>query len=342
MTKVDSLDYGTLDLKRFRAMASDPQVTWNDTPALDIYLALVAGPLEGITNPINRLIIIPDGALGHIPFDALITSKTTRADGGKPFLVYDYAISYAPSVTLLMKATENQSPGNEYHGFAPVHYANDLATLPGSMIEVSEASSLFNGNTYLEQQATETQLKELMDPGIVHLAMHALIDDKDPLQSRLVFATESDTIEDGNLFAGEIYNLNLNSKIAILSACNTGYGEIKRGEGIMNLSRAFQYAGSPNIVMSLWQASDAATSDIMYRFLEQIKDRRPKDISLQQSKITYLASADPLKSHPSFWATLVFMGDSSPIQLKKLHLEVDSASFLIRRNSNLVFKKIVQ
>ena len=165
----------------------------------------------------------------------------------------------------------------------------------------------------MKKNATESNMKLLNSTGILHLAMHALVDDQDPMRSRLLFSNQIDSIEDGNLYASEIYNLKLNSNLTVLSACNTGFGKIQRGEGIMNLSRAFQYAGSPNIVMSLWQATDGSTNQIMQNFFLNLKQGLSKDRALRQAKLAYLAQADPFQSHPYQWATFIYMGNTDPV-----------------------------
>jgi CHAT domain-containing protein len=306
--QIDSANIKESDVIKFREMLADAQYPWDNQLANRLFSNLVADPLEGL-GQFDRLIVVPDGLLGHISFDAL-----TLNPSDKPiFAVTEYAISYTPSVTMLGLSETYQQASNSYYGFAPVHYQDELSSLLGSQQEVNMAADLYNGKSYLYQQATEANLKEIESCGVIHLAMHALIDDQDPMRSRLIFANSTDSMEDGDLYANEIYNLKLNSKLSILSACNTGYGNIARGEGIMNLSRAFQYAGSPNILMTLWQASDASTSDIVFQFLRNIKDGKPKDLALQQAKLSYLDQADPLQAHPAFWATFVFMGDAAPI-----------------------------
>ena len=306
--QIDSAHSKESEVIKFREMLADTQYQWNNQLANGLFSTLVADPLKGL-GELDRLIVVPDGILGHISFDAL----TMNPEGKPKYAVTKYAISYTPSVTMLGLSQAHQQTSNSYYGFAPVRYQNGLSSLSGSQQEINLAADLYHGKSYLYQQATEANLKEIESCGVIHLAMHALIDDQDPMKSRLIFANSADSIEDGDLYANEIYNLKLNSKLSILSACNTGYGNIVRGEGIMNLSRAFQYAGSPNILMSLWQASDASTSDIVYQFLKNIKDGKPKDLALQQAKLSYLNQADPLQAHPAFWATFVFMGDTAPI-----------------------------
>lgn len=313
--KIDSTAIQELDIIAFRSMVSNPAGSWDNQVSFRLYGELVAGTLARLEPSIKKLIVVPVGALSHIPFGAMTTATRMRKDGKLPFLIHDYSITYTPSITLMSLTSGDSFPGPRYRGFAPVDYQGELTSLVGSYNEVVRANELFGGETFLHQEATENNFKKSGSARILHLAMHAQIDDREPMRSKLIFSNELDSIEDGNLYASEIYNLNLYSNLTVLSSCNTGYGKLIKGEGVMNLSRAFQYAGSPAIVMSLWQATDASTSAIMHKFFKNLKSGISKDESLRLAKIDYLSNADPLKSHPAHWAAFVLLGDSRPLPL---------------------------
>ncbi len=294
------------------------------TSAYKVYHDLVQPVIDSIAYG-KRLVIIPDGRLGYLPFEALPT--TTAAGNARPhYLLMDASIVYANSLTLYLTNSSGSTRYNsDYLGFAPSYngstsyinnragYRDEVAPLEGTQEEVSFAGDLFSGKVFLAREATESNFKSQSGPSrILHLAMHAQADDKDPMHSRLLF-TQGDTADDGFLNAYELYALDLNSELAVLSACNTGSGEMKRGEGIMSLSRAFMYAGCPNVVMSLWQARDLPTLEIMKSFFTNLKERQPKDEALRNAKLSYLEHADPLRAHPANWATFIFMGDNKPI-----------------------------
>jgi CHAT domain-containing protein len=169
----------------------------------------------------------------------------------------------------------------------------------------------------LKNEATEANFKKYAsDYGILHFAMHAIINDEDPLASKLIFTLNGDSLEDGFLNTYEIYNLNLNADLAVLSACKTGVGKLSKGEGIMSLARGFLYAGVPGIVMTLWEVEDISSAIIMTDFYRNLKDGMAKDNALRESKLKYLNSADQLQSHPYFWAAFVQIGDNSPVYTK--------------------------
>ncbi len=273
----------------------------------------------------GTIVIAPDGRLGYFPFEAAVVRKP-ESEGGKPgYLLYDHNIIYTSSVTLYTRDSHNDKNYKfNYLGFAPSYGSaidggmakrNELSRLMGNTEEVSYAQKLFNGSGYLNEDATEEAFREAAGSGrIMHLAMHASIDDQDPMDSRLMFYY-SDPVNDGNLHAYELYSLDLGSELTILSACNTGVGEMKRGEGIMSLSRAFLYGGCPNVVMSLWKAGDQSTAAIMQHFFTNLKDGLSKEEALRQAKVTYLKEADPLQAHPSNWATFIMIGNQAPLHV---------------------------
>ena len=128
--------------------------------------------------------------------------------------------------------------------------------------------------------------------------MHTWLRDEQPLYARLVFQQTEDSLHDNYLDASELYNMQLKARLAVLSACQTGMGELVRGEGIMSLSRAFAYAGCPSLVMSLWNANDQSTAGIMLDFYKELKQGCTIDGALRQAKLNVLvAGAHPITSH---------------------------------------------
>ena len=159
-----------------------------------------------------------------------------------------------------------------------------------------------------------------IDYGILHLATHAIIDGENPLNSYLIFTSTGDSTEDNNLYAWELYNMRLNAQMAVLSACNTGFGKLQRGEGVMSLGRAFAYAGVPSIVMSLWPAEDESTADLMGYFYEALAEGQSKDEALRNAKLRFLKEMPPSKHHPFYWAGFVVQGDAGPLKSNEIPL----------------------
>jgi CHAT domain-containing protein len=196
-------------------------------------------------------------------------------------------------------------------------YRDALGALKFTSQEVTEAHNYFSGSLFLNNEASEGTFKALEGSAqILHLAMHALVDEENPLRSKLIFSQSADTTDDGFLHAYELYNLRLNAELAVLSACNTGFGPLSEGEGVTSLSRAFSYAGCKSIVMSLWPAQDKSTLDIMSLFYKGLSEGLSKDQALRQAKLQYLANADDLFASPFFWANFVVSGSTQPLTQK--------------------------
>jgi CHAT domain-containing protein len=131
--------------------------------------------------------------------------------------------------------------------------------------------------------------------------------------SKLAFAASKDSLEDGFLNAYELYNMNISAKMVVLSACETGYGKLEKGEGIMSLAHGFTYAGCPSVVMSHWVADDQATAQLMELFYKHINQGMAKDEALQKAKIDFIERADNIRQNPAFWAAFVVLGDAQPL-----------------------------
>lgn len=184
--------------------------------------------------------------------------------------------------------------------------------------EVTEIGDIIPRKIFLGEKASEENFKKYApNAAIIHLATHTIINEDEPMYSKLIFSPKDTALEDGLLHTYELYNLDLNAKLAVLSACNTGTGKLIRGEGIMSLARGFMYAGCPGIVMSLWPVDDRSTSGIMSQFYSGISDGLDKETALRTAKLNYLRNAGDIKSAPYYWAGFVLIGDSGPVKLKK-------------------------
>jgi CHAT domain-containing protein len=198
-------------------------------------------------------------------------------------------------------------------------YRDYLLPIPGAQVEVENLQKIFRSKVYQGNKATEHNFKAMASNySILHLAMHTVINNKNPLYSKLVFYHNSDTIDDGLLNTSELFGMQLNADLAVLSACNTGTGKLEQGEGIMSLSRGFFYAGVPSIVMTSWAVEDQSGAELMSSFYKYLAEGKAKNEALRLAKIDYLDNADQLKAHPHFWAAYMNIGDVSPIlNLKK-------------------------
>ena len=314
-----------------------PSTTDLMAESFSLYQLLVAPAIQDLPESIERLIVVPDGPLGLIPFEALAVTLP-EAVPTPHFLIQRYRIQYAYSATLFAEQMNRKSSSSSrlYAGFAPEYPAEGLSQfdslntpmvamlirdgqlpLPGAQSEVQSIQSLIGGKVFAANQATKETFKQQAPRfRILHLAMHALANVNNPLYSQLLFSPDGENAPDNSLYAEELYNMQLNADMAVLSACNTGYGRYRRGEGIMSLSRAFAYAGCPSLVMSLWKIPDQESSEIMVEFYNQLKLGKSKDEALRQAKLEYLENVeiDEL-AHPYFWAGMISLGNYEALDM---------------------------
>ena len=305
-----------------------------------LFQKLLSPILTQLPNDIDRLIISPDGILSYLPFEALLT-EVPEEDwrySDLPYLLHSYATSYTHSATHWLEQQEKSEevPPNSWLGFAPSYEETQITEsvqplvlnrfltrdgsvqLPHAQEEITQISQMVGGQGLFQTSALESDFhREAAQYQVLHLATHGLVEDQQPMYSKLVFAPEADSSYDGFLHAYEIYNMELPANLVVLSACNTGVGKLEKGEGIMSLSRAFFYAGVKSLLMSLWSVSDESTSELMVSFYEGLKAGKDKDLALQQAKVTYIQNQEiAMKSHPYFWAGFVLKGDAGALSLK--------------------------
>ncbi len=258
----------------------------------------------------ERFIIIPDDDLLFLSFESLVNE-------GNEYLVQQSAIQYQYATTLLNKEelelanyrTLAMSPFSE-NDYRDSNYY--FEKLPLSQAEVKET----RGKQYIGNQATKRKFYEVLeDYPVIHLATHAAVDPYNDDLSFIAFSPADQ--KDFLLFAKEIQHLPLrNTRMVILSACETGLGTLVKGEGIMSLSRAFYYAGCENIVTTFWKANDFSTAYITARFHHYLDESNTIDIALQKAKKDYLAdpSINPRMKHPHYWSHLVFIGNHTVVK----------------------------
>jgi CHAT domain-containing protein len=249
-------------------------------------------------------------------------------------LIERFAISYAPSASALaaLRALKRNN-AVEARGIiafgdpvyskdeapptngAATERAFDFRQLPYTRAEVNGIAALFSPNerrVFLGADANEANVKAepLKQYRYAHFAAHALIDEERPARSGIVLSTATDSKEDGALQMGEVMRLKLNADLVTLSACRTGLGQLLRGEGMIGLTRAFLYAGSESVMVSLWNVNDIATASLMKAFYKNLKQGLNKDEALRQAKLELIHGRQQAWRHPYYWAAFVLVGDS--------------------------------
>lgn len=274
--------------------------------------------IPDLPKDINELVILPDGILGTLPFETLVMEGDETEEYAKtPFLIRDYHISYDYSATLFTeRVADDEQINPQILLVAPISFEeNDvrMSALPGSEKEIDEIKYLFMGSNCETKvcagnDASEANFKKenLGKYRYLHFATHGLVNESEPALSRIFLKPGED--EDGSLFTGEIYNLNIDADLVTLSACETGLGKVAKGEGIVGLSRALQYAGANNIIVSLWQVADASTAQMMIEFYRYNlnNEHHGYNAALRQAKLSLLESEQ--YSRPYYWAPFILVG----------------------------------
>ncbi|MEL6847290.1 MAG: CHAT domain-containing tetratricopeptide repeat protein [Bacteroidota bacterium] len=324
--RISQTDSLTAISQRFYQLLGSPQAfLGNPQAAYEQYLSQastlgaswVTPMLEARPHAYRNLIIIPDGQLSRIPFEALLLGKKLPGAGRNyaalPYLIRDYAVQYSPSASLLYSPAFSQGKGRKsWLGIAPDYKLWPKAhagwqPLRYSETEVRHGLSQLRGKALLGPEASETHFREYASQArVLHLAAHATIDDQAPALSHFVLMPHEQ--EDGLLHTYELYGLPLAAELAILSACNTGAGTYLRGEGMMSLGRAFHFAGCPSLITSLWQVDDRSTEQLMAFLYEELAAGKKKEDALRAARLRYLDTADATHNHPFFWAGFVLMG----------------------------------
>ncbi|MEM9075573.1 MAG: CHAT domain-containing tetratricopeptide repeat protein [Bacteroidota bacterium] len=298
--------------------------------AYELYQILVEPILSELMD--DTLVIIPNDALWNLNFELLLTSKSeSNNPKDLPYLLRDFAISYANSARLLL-ANNNDSQSKERKECLAFSFSNSengvgesisLRTLrnegqdlPGTRKEIRQIAKIMDGQYFYGSNATELNFKRNA-PGysILHLALHGKVDDNNPENSKLFFTDVHTETEDNKLYVHELFAMNIPAEMAVLSACETGKGIVHTGEGIMSLGNAFQYAGTKSLLLSAWEVSDKVAPELMGMFYSNLEKGMTKSKALQQAKLAYLESSDGMRSNPFYWGSFYMIGDMSPISI---------------------------
>jgi CHAT domain-containing protein/Flp pilus assembly protein TadD len=288
----------------------------------------------------KRIVIIPDGLLNYIPFETLLTNVPVENVHtiNFPSLAYllkqkQITYNYSSSLWLSEIGSFKTPVNNEILGMAATYAAEkvvpsrvpkiqklrtDLIVREGVRSEMDSLSKKYAGDFYTDRYATESYFKDYASNyGILHLGVYGNIDPDFPEYSSLVFAEDDNEEEDNILTINEIKQLNLNASMVVLNNCQTGYGPYQRGEGMINLGRSFIYAGSPSVILSLWEQDVTYSAIVMDYFYENLKQKVDKDVALRQAKLKYLKNTSGLEAHPAYWAGYVVLGNYQAIEVSE-------------------------
>ncbi|MDJ0674408.1 MAG: CHAT domain-containing protein [Calothrix sp. MO_167.B42] len=358
-TQVQGIDLGKAEdidkaVDVFRtALGSDPN-SRSQIPQIkyyghNLYKKLIQ-PIQQFLGNHRKILISPDSHLNLIPFEALV-------DNNQDYLVQNYSFTYLTSGRDLLRLQNSQHIASKqtpvliadpyFHRPGEVNITqskknnNDLinsrnirsvvdlskqafSSLPGTKKEAQAIAPLLGVKPLMGSQATETVVKNVNSPKILHVATHGFFEtanrntDNPLLFSGLVLAgfkkNQGGNQEDGVLTALETTNLNLvGTKLVVFSACNTGLGDVKSGEGIYGLRRALVIAGSQSQLISLWKVDDNPTKDLMVAYYNKLLGKQGRSQALRQTQLDMLngklRGENKKYDHPYYWAAFIPSGD---------------------------------
>lgn len=310
----------------------------------------------------KRLLIVADGALNYVPFEAFVTAADSVDYSSLPYLVKTNEIIYAPSASVVgaIRQQENNrsgrailivadpvfnskdtrartasSPNSDTRGLGIQSALADvagqdatastestkmeglpLARLAGTRAEADQIVKLAKASgtqadVWLDLDASEdnVDVRDISKYRILHVATHGLLNAERPQFTGLVLSLVGNKNEDGFLRTDEVFNLKLGSPLVMLSACETGLGKEKRGEGVMGLTRAFIYAGAPTVGVSLWSVADKSTADLMTDFYKRLLASQTASPATAMRDAQLAMIAGKKYSAPFYWAPFVLVGD---------------------------------
>ncbi|MCB0839927.1 MAG: CHAT domain-containing protein, partial [Bacteroidetes bacterium] len=278
--------------------------------AYALFQKLLSPALKTIDKQVKQLIIIPDGHLASIPFDALLTdSLKTTSLNQFPFLIKTYHCRYAFSASVFF--SKMNRPKNirwNLLGVAPIEFeglGQPLFPLSKSGDGVKMAIDNLGGKALIGNQASLEKVKENAQwAEILYFFTHASVANQFSPYPWIAF-------RDSAMVLPEIYGLETAASLVVLGACETLAGDLKKGEGVMNFARAFRYIGVESIVATLWQAEEGRTVKILGDFFERLKAGKSSDQALYEAKLAYLSQAiQSDQASPYYWACFTHTGES--------------------------------
>ena len=287
----------------------------------------------------HKLTIVPHDILSLVSFDALLTDNDSSLVKTPyfyyPFVLYHHNIDYTFSLSLrqlLLNQKNASAKKKKVLAMAPTFYVKDpsrwkadplakrgyldkLSPLIFNGDEVREIKRIWPSKAFIGKNANKHNFfNNASDYQIIHLATHGVVNNEAPSYSFVAFSQLKDSMDyDEVLFVNDLYNIQLNADLVVLSACETGIGPLESGEGMISIGRAFMYAGAKNIVMTLWNIDDNRAHRLMRHFYRALRVEENVKDALYQAKLSFLRYAD-VNSHPGFWAPFISIGDRSKIE----------------------------
>ena len=275
-------------------------------PAVSLYRKLL-GPVAAQLRGKDTLVIVPDGPLWDLPFQALIDSSGAH-------LVERHTVFYAPSLTWLRDRRRLPPPVRPAKLLLALGNPGS-ANLASSEHEVQGLAAIYgahNVSALTGDEATRQAWMELAPQyRILHVATHGVLNPISPVYSWLSLAPAKPGGPNDALEAREVIGMKLGADMAVLSACDTARGEVAAGEGLIGMSWAFLIAGASSTVVSQWAVDGASTTELMLEFYRHLKPALYAGVGRARALRTAALSVmkTPAHQHPYYWAGFVEVGD---------------------------------
>lgn len=317
-----------------KSFASNDDIanTYSNAASL-LYDALIA-PVEKDIAGLKRLIIIPDGELYRLDFNLLLSEKLEelpKSDGLVdgylfPYLLKEYAISYATSASVLVEKLEKKKNSKDdevrkkliYGGLEPDYGL--CRDYKWSDIEADDVDSIRlkffpdKSKVWVGSDISKKTFQSIVDQyefDILHFSGHSFLPSFNPLDAYLALGCPNKRRD--SILVADFYNMFINANLSVLASCESWQGEksiIHPGEGFLGIAKGFEYAGCSSLIMSQWNVQDIAGREIINSFFEHLNDGQSYDIALWKAKLDYLEATDKDIEDfaPYYWAPMIAWG----------------------------------
>jgi hypothetical protein len=288
------------------AMMNNPQQYYKD--AFHIYQTL----WQGAGNK-ERCIIIPDGILGYVPFDALVTDSVYKpATDQWPFLIKQTNQYFCYSLQTKMQQQKAEHPFNSFVGFFISFDSSSRSSIPAVKKEYDKIHAAIAGDFYNGADASlEAFNKELGKANCLHISTHSFLQGRENIPVL--------ELANGRFFLFELYSRSFHPQLLVLSACRTGHGMLAKGEGIISLARGFTATGAGGIVAGLWDMNDETTATLMSSFYTLLSTGENPATALRKAKLQWLQQQEgqQFQKLPYYWAGMVYSGDNKRVKISR-------------------------
>jgi CHAT domain-containing protein len=258
----------------------------------------------------KNCIIIPDGILGYIPFDALVTDGVYKQAAEQwPFLLKKANLYLSYSLQTKLQQQKIKHSSRSFAGFFISFDSSSQSSIPAVKKEYDKIHTVMKGEFFKEQDASLSAFnKQLAEVNLLHISTHSFLQGKEKIPAL--------QLADDRFFLFELYGRSFHPQLVVLSACRTGQGMLAKGEGIISLARGFTATGASGIVAGLWDMNDETTATLIGSFYTLLSSGESPANALHKAKLDWLQqqSGQQFQKLPYFWAGMVYSGDNVPVQ----------------------------